>query len=125
MVVKAAARDHDYRFDTPAVGPETIEAAATGGATVLAVEAGASAVLDRADVAVRAADAAGMALVSRRMSGRASSPAVMLVAGEASGDLHGAALCRRCARCARTRGSFGMGGPRMAAAGMELLVDVT
>src|SRR5262249_58850367 len=39
VVVKAAAREHDYRFDTPGIGPETIQAAAAGGATVLAVEA--------------------------------------------------------------------------------------
>jgi lipid-A-disaccharide synthase len=49
----------------------------------------------------------------------------MLVAGEASGDLHGAALCR--ALRAERPGCrlIGMGGARMAAAGMELLVDVT
>jgi len=49
----------------------------------------------------------------------------MLVAGEASGDLHGAALCR--ALRAERPGCrlFGMGGARMASAGMELLVDVT
>jgi len=50
---------------------------------------------------------------------------IMLVAGEASGDLHGAALCR--ALRAERPGCrlFGMGGARMASAGMELLVDVT
>jgi lipid-A-disaccharide synthase len=52
-------------------------------------------------------------------------PAIMLVAGEASGDLHGATLCR--ALVARAPGArlVGMGGRRMAEAGMELLVDVT
>ena len=62
VVVKAAAREHDYRFDTPGVGPETIQVAAAGGATVLAVEAERVLVLDR-DECLRIANAAGMALV--------------------------------------------------------------
>jgi len=62
VVVKAAAREHDYRFDTPGVGPETIEAAASGGARVLAVEAERVLVLDR-DECLRIANQAGMALV--------------------------------------------------------------
>lgn len=49
----------------------------------------------------------------------------MLSAGEASGDLHGAALCRALSELAPGLRLFGMGGPRMAAAGMELLADVT
>jgi lipid-A-disaccharide synthase len=49
----------------------------------------------------------------------------MLVAGEASGDLHGAALCRELRALAPEYRLFGMGGARMAAAGMDLLVDVT
>ena len=62
VVVKAAAREHDYRFDTPGVGPETIEVAAAGGAKVVAVEAERVLVLDRAEC-LRIADRAGMALV--------------------------------------------------------------
>jgi len=62
VVVKAAAREHDYRFDTPGVGPETIEAAAAGGAAVLAVEAERVLVLDRGEC-LRIANGAGMALV--------------------------------------------------------------
>jgi DUF1009 family protein len=62
VVVKAVAREHDYRFDTPGVGPETIEAAASGGAKVLAVEAERVLVLDR-DECLRIANQAGMALV--------------------------------------------------------------
>lgn len=49
----------------------------------------------------------------------------MLVAGEASGDLHGAGLCRALRGLDPSRRLFGMGGARMAAAGMDLLVDVT
>ena len=49
----------------------------------------------------------------------------MLAAGEASGDLHGAALCHALRAEAPACRLFGMGGQRMAAAGMDLLVDVT
>jgi DUF1009 family protein len=62
IVVKAVARDHDYRFDMPTVGPETIEVAAAGGAAVVALEAGRVLILDRA-ACLRVADGAGMALV--------------------------------------------------------------
>ena len=62
-VVKATARAHDYRLDTPTVGPETVAAAVDGGAAVLAVEAGRVAILDR-DEAVRVADAADLSLLS-------------------------------------------------------------
>lgn len=50
---------------------------------------------------------------------------IMLVAGEASGDLHGAALCRALRERAPDARLFGMGGARMAAAGMDVLEDVT
>jgi len=62
VVVKAVAREHDYRFDTPGVGPETIAVAAAGGAAVVAVEAGRVMVLDKAEC-VRIANGAGMSLV--------------------------------------------------------------
>ena len=62
VVVKAVAAEHDYRFDVPAVGLETLDAAIAGGATVLAVEAGRVVALDR-EALVRAADAANVALV--------------------------------------------------------------
>lgn len=63
VVVKSVARAHDFRFDIPTVGTETIEAAAAGGAQVVAVEAGRVFLLDRPAIA-RRADAAGIALVS-------------------------------------------------------------
>lgn len=63
VVVKAVARDHDYRFDTPAVGAETVAAAAEGRAAVIAVESGRVLVVDPG-AAARAADALGIALVS-------------------------------------------------------------
>src|SRR5262245_6096581 len=52
-------------------------------------------------------------------------PSIMLSAGEASGDLHGALLCRALRAQAPQVALFGMGGPRMAAEGMDLLADVT
>src|SRR5204863_137275 len=52
-------------------------------------------------------------------------PSIMLAAGEASGDLHGAALCRALRAEAPGYRLYGMGGARMADAGMDLLVDVT
>jgi DUF1009 family protein len=62
VVVKAVASDHDYRFDAPAIGPETLEAAAAGGVAVVAIEAGRVVLFDR-DGALRIADAAGIAVV--------------------------------------------------------------
>jgi lipid-A-disaccharide synthase len=49
----------------------------------------------------------------------------MLVAGEASGDLHGATLARALRASAPGVRLYGMGGRRMAAEGVELLVDLT
>ena len=55
----------------------------------------------------------------------ANAPSIMLVAGEASGDLHGATLARALKDLAPGCRLFGMGGGRMAGAGVELLADVT
>jgi hypothetical protein len=63
VVVKGVAPSHDYRFDTPAIGPATIETMAEGGATALAVEAGRVLLVDREEL-VRRADRAGIAVVS-------------------------------------------------------------
>ena len=62
VVVKAVAADHDYRFDAPAVGPETLAAAAEGGVAVVALEANRVLLFDRAET-LRIADAAGIAVV--------------------------------------------------------------
>ena len=62
VIVKTVAGDHDYRFDLPAVGPETIDAAARGGAGVLAIQAGRVVVLGREQALARAT-AAGLAVV--------------------------------------------------------------
>jgi lipid-A-disaccharide synthase len=50
---------------------------------------------------------------------------IMIVAGEASGDVHGAGLCAALRVLAPETRIFGMGGERMRAAGAELLADVS
>jgi UDP-2,3-diacylglucosamine hydrolase len=62
VVVKAVAPDHDYRFDAPAIGPETLAVAAEGGVAAVAIEANRVMLFDRAE-AVRLADAAGIAVI--------------------------------------------------------------
>jgi lipid-A-disaccharide synthase len=57
-------------------------------------------------------------------AGERSALRVMVVAGEASGDLHGASLCRALQAQSPGVRLFGLGGPLMAAAGMELLADI-
>ncbi len=56
---------------------------------------------------------------------RADAGAILLSAGEASGDLHGATLCRALRELDPGLRFVGMGGPRMAAAGMEVVADPT
>lgn len=51
-------------------------------------------------------------------------PQIMIVAGEASGDLHGAGLAGELLRLAPAATLCGMGGSEMAAAGVELLLDI-
>ncbi len=63
VVVKAVAAEHDFRFDIPTVGPTTVAAMADGGATALAVDGDKVLLVDR-EAAVRAADRAGIAMVS-------------------------------------------------------------
>jgi DUF1009 family protein len=62
VVVKATAADHDFRFDVPGIGAETIAAAASGRASAVAFEAGRVFVVDAATT-VGAANAAGIALL--------------------------------------------------------------
>ncbi len=63
VVVKVSKPAQDLRFDVPAVGPATIAVMREVGATVLALEAGRTIMLDRAAL-VTAADAAGIAIVA-------------------------------------------------------------
>jgi len=57
VVVKRSKPQQDLRFDLPAVGPATIETMASVKASVLAVEADRSILLDREDMCRRAASA--------------------------------------------------------------------
>jgi DUF1009 family protein len=50
VVVKAAKRGQDLRFDVPAVGPSTIEVMAEAGAKTLAVEADVAIILEKESV---------------------------------------------------------------------------
>jgi len=47
VVVKVAKPKQDFRFDVPAVGPDTLHSMADAGCKVLAVEAGKTVILDR------------------------------------------------------------------------------
>ena len=68
VVVKTSKQAQDMRFDVPAVGPVTIATMAASGATLLAVEAGATLLLDR-DQLLDAAVHAGIGVVGCTRSG--------------------------------------------------------
>lgn len=63
-MVKVAKPNQDMRFDVPTIGPDTIEKLKTGGADQLIIEAGKTLIVDR-DATIRAANAAGLTIVSR------------------------------------------------------------
>ncbi len=65
VVVKAVKPDQDRRFDLPAVGPETVETLHDVKGRVLAVEAGATLVMDLERMVERA-DASGIVLLGIR-----------------------------------------------------------
>jgi DUF1009 family protein len=79
-IVKVAKPHQDMRFDVPVVGVSTIEAMKVAGATILSVDAGRTLMID-GDAVLRAADAAGIAVVGRPVPRR-----------EAAGPDPGAAL---------------------------------
>jgi hypothetical protein len=60
-VVKVAKPNQDMRFDVPVVGPRTLDAMEEAGSAVLALDAGRTLLLDRADFLARA-DALGVAV---------------------------------------------------------------
>ena len=62
VVVKRCKPQQDLRFDLPAVGPRTIEIMASVNASVLAVEAGRTIILDR-DLTLTTAESARIAVV--------------------------------------------------------------
>jgi UDP-2,3-diacylglucosamine hydrolase len=61
VVVKVAKPKQDMRFDVPVVGPGTLAAMGEAGATVLAVDADKTLLVDRADF-LAAADRGGIAV---------------------------------------------------------------
>jgi DUF1009 family protein len=63
VVVKVSKPNHDFRFDIPCVGSRTIDSCVAGQISVLAMEAGRSLLLDRAQV-VKAAEQNGIRLVA-------------------------------------------------------------
>jgi DUF1009 family protein len=66
-IIKVAKPKQDMRFDVPVVGVATIEAMRVAGATALSVDAGKALMID-GDAILRAADAAGIAIVGRSMA---------------------------------------------------------
>lgn len=69
-IVKVAKPNQDMRFDVPVVGVATIRAMQAAGAAALSVDAGRTLMID-GDAIVAAADAAGIAIVGRRVGGAA------------------------------------------------------
>jgi len=65
VVIKVAKHDHDERFDIPTIGPRTAETLKKAGASVLAVEAGKTILLEREETA-RLADEAGICILARQ-----------------------------------------------------------
>lgn len=63
VVIKVSKPQQDLRFDLPAVGPETINTMQQAGASVLAIEAGKTLLIDKQD-SIRAADQARIAIVA-------------------------------------------------------------
>ena len=66
-IVKVAKPNQDMRFDVPVIGVATIKAMQAAGASTLSVDAGKTLMID-GDAIVAAADAAGIAIVGRRVA---------------------------------------------------------
>ncbi|MEE9498093.1 MAG: UDP-2,3-diacylglucosamine diphosphatase LpxI [Nitrospinaceae bacterium] len=62
-VIKVSRTSQDYRFDSPGIGPSTLEQMIQGKASVVAVEAGRIMIVER-DKVVEQADRAGISIVS-------------------------------------------------------------
>jgi DUF1009 family protein len=67
VLVKVEKPGQETRIDRPTVGPQTVRSAAEAGLQGIAVEAGATLLLDRDEV-IRAADAAGLFIVGVRVA---------------------------------------------------------
>jgi DUF1009 family protein len=84
-VVKVAKPRQDMRFDVPTIGRGTLETMHQSGASVLAVEAGKTILLDQADV-IAFADRHKIAIVSLSEPSELPSGVVMPYLGEAPGS---------------------------------------
>jgi len=62
VAVKVSSPDHDFRFDVPTVGSQTINSLSKSGGGILAVEAGRSFLLDREELS-KICDEAGVSVV--------------------------------------------------------------
>jgi len=62
VVIKVSRTDQDYRYDSPGIGPRTLQGMIDGKAAVLALEAGRVMVVEIEQV-VEMADQAGLAIV--------------------------------------------------------------
>ena len=71
VVIKRTKPHQDLRFDLPAIGPQTIQTMVSVQATVLAIEAGRTVIIDREDV-LSQANEAGISIVGKANSGSAS-----------------------------------------------------
>ena len=71
VVIKRTKPHQDLRFDLPAIGPQTIQTMVSVQASVLAIEAGRTVIIDREDVLSQANDA-GISIVGKATSGSAS-----------------------------------------------------
>ena len=126
VVVKTSKPGQERRADLPAIGPDTVAAAAAAGLKGIVVEAGATLLIDRAAI-IQAADQAGLFVVgmhapSPAVSSKTDAPLIYLIAGEPSGDALGANLMRALRQ--RTKGAVrfaGIGGEQMAAEGLASL----
>jgi DUF1009 family protein len=68
VVIKRTKPHQDLRFDLPAIGPQTIQTMDSVQATVLAIEAGRTVIIDREDVWSQA-NKAGISIVGKATSG--------------------------------------------------------
>jgi DUF1009 family protein len=71
VVIKRTKPHQDLRFDLPAIGPQTIQTMVSVEATVLAIEAGRTVIIDRDDV-LSQANEAGISIIGKATSGSAS-----------------------------------------------------
>ena len=62
-VIKLAASHHDFRYDVPTIGPDTISRLGNAGGSLIAVEAGRSFMLDRDRISALCSEM-GVTLVS-------------------------------------------------------------